>query len=120
MYVLSGLIAVSNLDEDVKVPAFRGTAQNCKITYVDDETSLVHELVKCVRKWDPDILGGYEVIQLKVIYIIFSIVTYFPSKNFVCMVTVTRIVSMYIVQLSICFESSFEPLPSLKSMKWCS
>lgn len=75
MCVLAGIIAVSNLDGDVKVSAFRGTAQNCKITYVDDETSLVHELVMCVRKWDPDILGGYEVIQLKIIHIIFSTVS---------------------------------------------
>jgi hypothetical protein len=78
MCVLSGLIAVSNLDGDVKIPVLKGTAPNCKITYVEDETSLVHELVKCVRKWNPDILGGYEVIQLKIIYITFSIVTYFP------------------------------------------
>lgn len=77
--VLAGIIAVSNLDGDVKVPAFRGTAQNCKITYVDDETSLVHELVTCVRKWDPDILCGYEVIQLKIIYIIFSTVTFLQT-----------------------------------------
>jgi len=76
MCVLAGIIAVSNLDGDVKVPAFRGTAQNCKITFVDDETSLFHELVTCVRKWDPDILGGYEVIQLKIIYIICSTVTF--------------------------------------------
>jgi len=75
MCVLAGIIAVSNLDGDVKFSAFRGTAQNCKITYVDDETSLVHELVMCVRKWDPDILGGYEVIQLKIIHIIFSTVS---------------------------------------------
>jgi len=31
--------------------------------------------VMCVRKWDPDILGGYEVIQLKIIHIIFSTVS---------------------------------------------
>jgi DNA polymerase elongation subunit (family B) len=72
MCVFAGIIAVSNLDGGVKVPAFRGTAQNCKITYVDDETALFHELVKCVRKWDPDILGGYEVIKLKIIYIILA------------------------------------------------
>jgi hypothetical protein len=62
MCAFSGIIVVSNLDGGVNIPVIRGTAENCKITYVEDETSLVHELVKCVRKWDPDILGGYEVI----------------------------------------------------------
>jgi DNA polymerase elongation subunit (family B) len=45
----------------VKIPLLSYTGENCKITYVEDEASLVHELVKCIKKWDPDILGGYEV-----------------------------------------------------------
>jgi hypothetical protein len=59
--VLSGAIVVCNLDGGVRMPLLKGTGDNCKITYVEDEVSLVHELVKCVKMWDPDILGGYEV-----------------------------------------------------------
>lgn len=58
---LSGIIVVCNLDGSVRMPLLRGTPENCKLTYVEDEVSLVHELVKCVKMWDPDILGGYEV-----------------------------------------------------------
>jgi DNA polymerase elongation subunit (family B) len=58
--VLSGVIVVRNLI-GVRIPLLKGTGVSCKITYVDDEASLVHELVKCIKKWDPDILSGYEV-----------------------------------------------------------
>ncbi|XP_033611757.1 DNA polymerase zeta catalytic subunit isoform X3 [Cryptotermes secundus] len=57
------VIVVYTLDGDVKIPLLNMN-ENCKVTYVEDEASLVHELVKCVKKWDPDILGGYEVEML--------------------------------------------------------
>jgi hypothetical protein len=59
--VLSGVIVVCNLDGGVRIPLLKGTSDNCMITYVEDEACLVHELVKCIKIWDPDILGGYEV-----------------------------------------------------------
>jgi DNA polymerase elongation subunit (family B) len=63
--ILSAVIVVYNLDGSVKIPMFKNMNENCKVTYVEDEASLVHELVKCVKKWDPDILGGYEVSEIK-------------------------------------------------------
>lgn len=62
--ILSAVIVVYNLDGDVKIPLLNMN-ENCKVTYVEDEASLVHELVKCVKKWDPDILGGYEVSEIE-------------------------------------------------------
>jgi DNA polymerase elongation subunit (family B) len=58
--ILSAVIMV-----DDKNPLLKNVGGNCKVTCVEDETSLLHELVKCVRKWDPDILGGYEVSEME-------------------------------------------------------
>lgn len=63
--ILSAVIVVYNLDGSVKIPLLKNVSENCKVTYVEDEVSLVHELVKCVKKWDPDILGGYEVSEIE-------------------------------------------------------
>jgi DNA polymerase elongation subunit (family B) len=63
--ILSAVIVVYNLDGSAKIPPLKNINENCKVTYVEDEASLVHELVKCVKKWDPDILGGYEVIEIE-------------------------------------------------------
>jgi DNA polymerase elongation subunit (family B) len=65
-FTLSAVIVVDNLDISVKNPVLKNVGENCKVTHVEDETSLIHELVKCVRKWDPDILGGYEVSEMQV------------------------------------------------------
>jgi hypothetical protein len=62
---LSAVIVVDNLDVSVKKPLFKNVIEDCKITCVEDEMALVLELVKCVRKWDPDILGGYEVSEME-------------------------------------------------------
>jgi DNA polymerase elongation subunit (family B) len=57
--ILSAVIVVDDKNPLLNVGG------NCKVTCVEDETSLLHELVKCVRKWDPDILGGYEVSEME-------------------------------------------------------
>lgn len=62
---LSAAIVVCNLDGSVKIPLLNNVNENCKVIYVEDEASLIHELVKCVKKWDPDILGGYEVSEIE-------------------------------------------------------
>ncbi|KAK4881775.1 hypothetical protein RN001_005094 [Aquatica leii] len=34
---------------------------NCDIVFVDSEVGLINKFIEVVKKWDPDIIGGYEI-----------------------------------------------------------
>ncbi|KAK5650145.1 hypothetical protein RI129_001174 [Pyrocoelia pectoralis] len=66
-----GLIAVVS---DVNSEHFKQSVYennfNCHITFVDNESNLIAEFVKLVRKLDPDLVAGYEIQMLSWGYLI--------------------------------------------------
>ncbi|XP_066995085.2 uncharacterized protein PolZ1 [Anabrus simplex] len=59
-----GMIVVKDAVDPHKNP-LKGTGIVCDITtFVDTEKDLMNEVVSLIRKWDPDILAGYEVEML--------------------------------------------------------
>ena len=56
-----GVIYNCKLEGGVTIPTFREKFNYCNMCSVDDEISLILELANIVKKWDPDILAGYEV-----------------------------------------------------------
>lgn len=54
--MITGAIYVTEGGSEEKMPQI-----NCQLQPVPDEQSLIAAFVVLVRKWDPDILVGYEV-----------------------------------------------------------
>ncbi|XP_048520386.1 DNA polymerase zeta catalytic subunit-like [Dendroctonus ponderosae] len=69
----SGVIAVNCLPVEFGAarPDFLyGIGTDCDIAYVESEEALIYKFVNLVKKWDPDVLAGYEIEMLSWGYIV--------------------------------------------------
>ncbi|XP_066256625.1 DNA polymerase zeta catalytic subunit isoform X2 [Euwallacea similis] len=70
---IRGVIAVNSLPvelEKIRADFLYGLEIDCDITYVKTEEALIYSVVELVRKWDADILTGYEIEMLSWGYLI--------------------------------------------------
>lgn len=56
-----GVIVVNDTDSASRGPPLEKIGNDTRMTYVGSENDLLLQLVELVKRWDPDILAGYEI-----------------------------------------------------------